>query len=497
MEEHGKTKRQRESSLEGALGGNEANMVASIMMPVLQELRQVRDGEGYQALTISDFKRAKALVGQVNSIQDMLKAYTDKEEVRGYIFGLAGTTKEEYTELTMGMSAGLRDGGIALGEKIGANNISAYMRSVGVQTRKEREEAARAAQVVIQNAPEEVQRAAETELPRKRQAEYAALKQNQRAFKEEKGDSQINANAHRQAYMALATKDKSRVNNRQRAAMAMWIVNSGGFSSVLRNNDSFDELKRKAKDEREKQEIGHMEEQVGIMDSIFEDNAGLEENLETYRGVGDGFIAFLFAKQGVSSKEYEKKDAPGKLDYTKIDKKGLLKKLVGMTYQDSCFVSTTTNRGYAAMWANQEEFMKARGTRDQVLQESATEEGSRERAELERYSEAVMLNQAESGQGGHMMIMNLPAGTKAVFSDAMGSTQRDSSKMVGAPQNEVTLDRGLMYKITGAEGSNGNYRLYVTVTGTGSKKKAKTYDRSKDTDARGSAPAFDSGIQDV
>ena len=55
----------------------------------------------------------------------------------------------------------------------------------------------------------------------------------------------------------------------------------------------------------------------------------------------------------------------------------------------------------------------------------------------------------------------------------MGSSQKDSSKMVGAPQNEVTLDRGLIYKITNVSGSNGNYRLYVTVVGQGQKKEAK------------------------
>lgn len=92
------------------------------------------------------------------------------------------------------------------------------------------------------------------------------------------------------------------------------------------------------------------------------------------------------------------------------------------------------------------------------------------------------------------MIMNLPAGTKGIFSDAMGSTSKDSSKQVGAPQNEITLDRGLIYKITDVSGSAGSYQLYVTVVGSGAKKEAKRYDPKTDTRARA---AFDTGIQDV
>lgn len=486
----------RESNIGSALASNEANMVALIMMPVLDELREVRDGVGYYNLAVTEFGKAKALLGKINSIQDILKAYTADAVVLNYVFSLARTTKEEFSELTMGMSLAVRDGGMALGEKIGTHNISSYMQSVGDQVRKEREEAARAAHAVIQNAPQEVQQTARTEIPRKRQAEYAELKANQRAFREEKGDSSIGDNAHRQAYMKLATKDKKRVNERQRSAMASWITSSGMYSEVLRSDESFEEMKAKKENKGDKAQVDFMSEMVGVMDSIFEDNAGLEENLETYRGVGDPFISYLFQQRGLSPKDYQKKD--GHLDYAKIDKKGLLKKLIGMTYRDGCFVSTTTNRGYAAMWANQEAFREANDVRRQVLENTGMQEGSQEREALERYADAVLLEHAETaGKGGHMMIMNLPAGTKAVFADAMGSSQKDSSKMVGAPQNEVTLDRGLIYKITNVSGSNGNYRLYVTVVGQGQKKEAKKYDRSKETNAKGSAPAFESGIEDV
>ena len=105
-----------------------------------------------------------------------------------------------------------------------------------------------------------------------------------------------------------------------------------------------------------------------------------------------------------------------------------------------------------------------------------------------------MLQQTESQAGGHMMIMNVPAGTKGVFADAMGSQVKDPTKLFGAPQNEITLDRGLLYKITDVSGSAGSYQLYVTVVGSGSKKAAKRYDPKADKNA---TPALDTGIQDV
>lgn len=331
----------------------------------------------------------------------------------------------------------------------------------------------------------------ENKAPRKREAEYAALKANQKSFIQEKG--LMNFSDHRKAYMALAMKDKARVNSVQRSAMSDWIKGSTSFAGVLRNPESFEQMKSKALTETARKDIDNMEGLVGVMDSIFSDNAGLEEQVEVYRGVSDEFLGYLLEQKGYPKENYLNKDGKT-LNYQMIDKMGLLKGLVGMTYQDNCFVSTTTNRGYAAMWVNSVEFSKAKQIRNEVLAQSKTEEGSREREELERYSEAVMLQQTESQAGGHMMIMNVPAGTKGVFADAMGSQVKDPTKLFGAPQNEITLDRGLLYKITDVSGSAGSYQLYVTVVGSGSKKAAKRYDPKADKNA---TPALDTGIQDV
>ncbi|MBS6398022.1 MAG: hypothetical protein KH452_12905 [Clostridiales bacterium] len=487
-------KGQREESVIHAFEGNEANMVATVIIPVLEDLRQVRDGEGFQACAMNNFRKSKQLLGQINSIQDILSGYCGSKEVREYVYRLCRTTTEEYSELTMGMSAAVRDAGLQQGAALGMDRISSFQRDVEVQVKGEREEAARAAQAAIQSAPEEAAQAAENVVPRKREAEYTALKAAQsQSFMQEKG-VMIN-NAHRQAYMALSRKDKARVNRRQRTAFADYIMNVGGYSSVLRTDKTFDELKAEEQDANKRATIEHYEKQVGVMDSVFEDNAGLEEALQVFRGVGNGFLQYLFSQKGLSPKAYTKKD--GSLDYDKIDKKGLLKSLIGMTYQDKCFVSTSTNRGYAAMWANMGDFQAAKAEREQVLAESQTAQGSQERAELERYSEAVALNQAEAGTGGHMMIMDVPARTKAIFTDAMGSGNQDETALLsGAPQNEITLDRGLLYKITDVKGSGGSYQLYVSVVGQGAKKEAPKYDRAAEQGPM-AAPAFTSGIKDV
>lgn len=462
----------KQENVAEALGENEIYMISSIIIPVIDDLRKIRDNGGYMNCAMNDFSKAKMALGKINSIQDILKNYCGQNpEMRDAIYQLCGTDKEEFTDLTMGMSMALRDAGRSMGDAFGMDNISSYQRDVATQEREKRE--------------------GKNQKPkRKREAEYAALKANQRSFIQEKGV--MNTSDHRMAYMALSMKDKARANNIQREAMGDWIKNSGSYSEVLRNDKSFDEMRKEAKNPKETDNLNFMEKMVGVIDSVFTDNAGLEESMETYRGVGDGFLSFLFAQRGLSPKDYLNKD--GSLNYQKIDKKGLLKSLIGMTYQDKCFVSTSTNRGYAAMWANQNEFNDANKIRNEVLENSKTEEGSLERKELERYSEAAVLNKAESGKGGHMMVMNLPAGTKAIFADAFGSTSKDSKNMVGSPQNEITLDRGLMYKITDVSGSAGSYQLHVTVAVAGSKKAAEPYNPKTDDKAR---PALDTGIQDV
>lgn len=89
--------------------------------------------------------------------------------------------------------------------------------------------------------------------------------------------------------------------------MASWITSSGMYSEVLRSDESFEEMKAKKENKGDKAQVDFMSEMVGVMDSIFEDNAGLEENLETYRGVGDPFISYLFQQRGCRLRTIKKK----------------------------------------------------------------------------------------------------------------------------------------------------------------------------------------------
>lgn len=473
--------------------GVDANIkVASIIAPVLEDLREIQNNGGFAAYALSDYGSAKMMLGKINSIQDILKNYSKDEDTRTLIYKLSGTTKSEFSELTMGMSLAIRDAGRSMGADLGMDNISSYQNMVATQEREKR--------------------------TRKRKTEYANLKANQRAYIQRKGFGTSDTSEHRKAYMALSMKDKARANSTQRGAMGYWISCSKDYSDALRGDQSIDEmieeLEKEKKSKVKADSLRFVKKQIGVMDSIFTDNAGLEESLQVYRGVGDGFLKFLFQQKGFSEKDYEedtsKKDASSNkkngsvqntssdknkpLDYKKIDKKGLMKSLVGMTYKDNCFVSTSTNRGYCAMWANQDAFKKADDMRTDMLQKSNTKEGSRERSELERYSESVALEQTEAGKGGHMMTMHLPAGTKAIFADAFGDKEQNHNIMKGASQNEVTLDRGLIYKITGVSGSAGSYQFYVTVVGSGTKKAADVYDAKADIEA---TAALDTGIQDV
>jgi hypothetical protein len=276
----------------------------------------------------------------------------------------------------------------------------------------------------------------------------------------------------------------------------MWISSSGSFSNILRNDKSIEEQCAPGS------QYAEMKENIAIMDSIFDDSRGLEEDLEVFRGVGDGFLSMLFQKIGLAPSEYAKKD--GSLDYRKIDKEGQMQKLVGVVYTDQCYVSTTTNRGYAASWASDAEHYNAAVSEVMAAHNMTNISGSEyfvpgSAANEERIKIEGEINQKleTSKAGAHMMIMQVPAKTKGIFMDAMGSGKDVRDYRAAAAQNELTLDRGLLYKIDGVSGSAGNYQFQVSVIGQGPKKAGAKYDPKTETHERLKQPAMATGIQDV
>ncbi|MBR4986399.1 MAG: hypothetical protein IKY83_11750, partial [Proteobacteria bacterium] len=314
------------------------------------------------------------------------------------------------------------------------------------------------------------------------------LKDHQDSFFQDKGAQRRVADVdHRKAYMKIAAGAKSRVNEGQRQAFANWISDSGSFSKFLRDGD---------------QSKAEMLDKVKKMDSVFEqEESALPMDMTVYRGVNNGMIKYLLEKKGVNPKHYMKGNA---FDIHAAKKSGALKKLKGMSYSDQCYVSTSTNKGFAVAW-NQ-----MNGNEDQkAAYKTATEASQTKVADLKNTTydfpafttpvdkteakrkglkwsndildknAAIQKQYKEDGKtldnlsqngAGHIMTIKLPKGTRGVFSDAMskkgGTRTDDIAKSWGANQNEITLDRGLRYNIKDFTISeNGNMELDMSVTG--------------------------------
>lgn len=330
------------------------------------------------------------------------------------------------------------------------------------------------------------------------------LEKHQDSFFQDKGEQRrVADHEHRRDYMRIAAGAKGRVNEGQRRAFANWISDSASFSKFLRGGDMSNP---------------DMVDKVKKMDSVFEqEESALPVDMTVYRGVNNGMIKYLLEKKGVNPKYYMNGNV---FDIKAAKKNGALKKLKGMSYSDQCYVSTSTNKGFAIAWNQMSggDDYKAKYTSATQASHSAIErlkntnydfplssDPSDQRTGKQRATEwynavtgrndAIKKQYQDDGKtlenlsqngAGHIMTIKLPKGTRGVFSDAMskggGTRAEDIMKGIGANQNEITLDRGLKYHIKDFTISdNGNMELDMSVTGySKSRKSYGKYDADSD-----------------
>ncbi len=269
-------------------------------------------------------------------------------------------------------------------------------------------------------------------------------------------------NAQRQAYIALSNRDKTYAqSDEERAAMIDYINSSSAINRSLREGKSIEELKN-SRDDSEQQAGADREG----MEKLFNRIPGLSENLTTFKGVDDHFLKSILQKAGVDVAALCVSGDPfGTLDYDELEETGGLNKLTGLTYVDEAYESTTTNRSFAEYWGSQNKVNMLRLEMNKRMR--AMNLSPEEQKELSANNEENLLHMAaEEFSGGHVMVIDCPAGTKGIFADMFRSE--------GTHQNEVTLDRGLTYRINKVRKINkGKYELHVQVLTKGKKREAE------------------------
>lgn len=229
--------------------------------------------------------------------------------------------------------------------------------------------------------------------------DFKRFKKKQNAYEGYEGNH--GDNIHRNAYLMLAKKDFESLSKSEKVAMNAYTTNSGDINDALRKG----EYESGKCDETLLNNITHMKHAFA--------KHNLPSDITTYRGVNDGMIKYWLGLKGVDKDQAgEFLNANGSINHDKFYQLKIYEKLNGITFQDKAFVSTTTNKPFAKRWTNELVYHKFDDYNDEV--------------------------------GSHIMVMNIPKGTRAMFSDTM-YTQGNKPR----GQDELTLDAGYTYTING------------------------------------------------
>ena len=246
--------------------------------------------------------------------------------------------------------------------------------------------------------------------------DFKRFKKKQNAYEGYEGNH--GDNIHRNAYLMLAKKDFESLSKSEKVAMNAYTTNSGDINDALRKG----EYESGKCDETLLNNITHMKHAFA--------KHNLPSDITTYRGVNDGMIKYWLGLKGVDKDQAgEFLNANGSINHDKFYQLKIYEKLNGITFQDKAFVSTTTNKPFAKRWTNELVYHKFDDYNDEV--------------------------------GSHIMVMNIPKGTRAMFSDTMFTKTGNEKE-----KNELTLDAGYTYTINNVKPIGpGMYELNTTVNG--------------------------------
>lgn len=233
---------------------------------------------------------------------------------------------------------------------------------------------------------------------------------------------------HRNKYLDLANKDLNSLNEKEKIAMDEYTNDSGEINTALRNGNY-----EKGKADKT------LSDNITNMKAAFAKH-NLPDSLTTYRGVDDGMIKYWLGLKGVDKDQAsEFMDENGDIDHSQFYSLGAYKLLNGITFSDKAFVSTTTNRFFARRWSNE------------IV-------NKRKKAKGKKFHGKEIYQDTE---GSHLMVMHIPKGTRAMFTDTM-FTRTGTSR----GQDELTLDAGYSYTVNNVKAIKpGIYEFNTTVHG--------------------------------
>ena len=219
----------------------------------------------------------------------------------------------------------------------------------------------------------------------------------------------------------MASDTLNNVTEQQRSAISDYIIGSEPINNYLRGNKNSPYYPTPKLIPKMKQQA------VDISNGIR--NNPLPEQISAYKGITDSYLALLFQQLGL--KKAVNKDGSINHKWLNKNQKQMRKALVGSTFHDKAYTSTSTERGFAQFWSRHK-------AQTEVMNRFVENGQDDEAIKIQK----LATEHPELIPGAHMVTMNLPKGANASFVDRMS----DKEKKVD--QREILVDKGSMFKIS-------------------------------------------------
>ena len=250
----------------------------------------------------------------------------------------------------------------------------------------------------------------------------------------------------RLAYNNIAEPTANNMTEDQRVAISGYIGGSEPINTFLRGqtNSSNYPLPK---------DIPRIKKQAKDISAALKNNP-LQENVSAYKGITDKYLAMMFEQHGL--KDALNTDGTVNHKWLRNNQKMMLDTLVGKTFHDKGYTSTTTETSFAKGWATQKSAME-------IMERTKSK---KKRAKILQ----TLNNHPEQIPGVHMIKMNLPKGANASFID-----RAVPSESHPVEQREILVDQGSTFKISDIRKMEGSdtYELVMDMLAEEKGKKRK------------------------
>ena len=226
------------------------------------------------------------------------------------------------------------------------------------------------------------------------------------------------------AYDHMAVDTMSNLTAPQQKSIKSYIAGSEPTNSYLRDDFNNPEYPND-------NYVPTVQEEIENVSAGLKNNP-LPENISTFKGITDKYLYMMFQQFGL--KKALNKDGTVNHEWLRNNQDRMKKTLVGKTFHDKGFTSTTTERDFAQGWAQQ----KAKGEYINYL------EGKGQYDDIVKYQNEIE-GHLEKIKGVHMVRFNLPKGANASFIDRTADGQAGGERN---DQREVLVDKGSSFKIS-------------------------------------------------